>query len=180
MKREGWIRREVKFPESIAEHMYACYILGMFFLPNNIHQCIDYKIPDIENYVLYSKESILQMLLLHDLAEAKVGDIVVGEKGEDDLKKENKRFDYYEFLCSFPRIYGLGNQKEIWDEFVGNMTMNAKIANDLDKIEAIIQTYIYKSDGNEIDLDEWKEYTCKNVNTSLGRQLLNFIIDNMI
>lgn len=180
VKREGWIRRKVVGPESIADHMYGCYILGMFFLPNNTHQCIDYNIPDIENYLDYSKEAILEMLLLHDLAEAKIGDIVTPEKARKDVEDENSFFDYYEFMCSFPHIYGLGNQKKAWDEFIENSTINAKIANDFDKIEPLIQAHIYKINGNDIDLNEWKEYARKNVNTSLGKQFLQFVIDKIL
>ncbi len=180
IKREGWIRRKVVAPESIADHMYGCYMLGIFFLPNNTHQCIDYNIPDIENYLDYSKEAILEMLLLHDLAEIKTGDIVTPEKIRKDVEDEKSFFDYYEFLCSFPHIYGLGNQKKAWDEFIGNSTINAKIANDIDKIEPLIQAYIYKKNGNAIDIKEWKEYARKNVNTSLGKQFLQFVIDKII
>ena len=179
VRREGWIRRNIQLPESIAEHMYGCYLLGIFFLPNNIHQCIDYNIPDIKKYVQYSKKRILEMLLLHDLAEVKIGDIVSPEKVYEDEESENKRFDYYEYLCSFPGVYGLGNQKGVWEEFSENSTINAKIANDIDKIEAVIQAYMYQ-DTNEIDMEEWKEYARKNVNTSLGKQFLEFVIDKII
>lgn len=180
VKREGWIRRNVQLPESIAEHMYGCYLLGTFFLPNNVAQCIDYNIPDIESYLDYSKESILKMLLIHDLAEAKIGDIVTQEKVKKDTEDEDKRFEYYEFLCSFPHIYGLGNRKKAWDEFIENATINAKIANDFDKIEPVIQAYFYLKGGNTIDLDEWKEYALKNVKTSLGKQILMFVMEKIL
>lgn len=29
-KRKGWVKREVTNPEVIAEHMYACYLIGIF------------------------------------------------------------------------------------------------------------------------------------------------------
>ena len=180
VKREGWVRRKIYLPESIADHMYSCYILGVFFLPNKIDHCIDYKLSDIDNYKFYSKDRILQMLLLHDLAEVKIGDIVTQEKGKKDSDKESKRFDYYEFLCSFPKIYGLGNRKALWDEFVEKATINAKIANDIDKIEPVIQAYIYKKRGNEIDLNEWIDYARQNVRTSFGKQFLDFVIDTII
>lgn len=179
-KRAGWIQRNVRCPESIADHMYGCYMLGVFFLPNNINHCIDYEIPDIDNYELYSKDKILQMLLLHDLAESKTGDIVAQDKSDKDSEEESKRFDYYEFLCSFPKIYALGNQKNIWDEFVEKSTINAKIANDIDKIEPLIQANIYKNAGNIIDINEWIDYARQKVHTSLGKQFLDFVIDTIV
>lgn len=178
-KRQGWVDRNVNFPESIADHMYGCYLIGTFLLPNNISQCVDYKIPDIEKYSEYSKDKILQILLLHDLAEAKEGDIVTQKKNKSDMKKENIRFDYYQYLCSFPKIYGLGTKKELWEEFSSNSTINAKIANDLDKIEPVIQAFFYRIDGNKIDLNEWIEYAKKHISTSLILQLLQYLEDNL-
>ena len=180
IKREGWVRRKINLPESIADHMYGCYILGLFFLPNKINHCADYEILDSDNYKDYSKDRILQMLLLHDLAEVKIGDIVTQEKGKKDSEEEDKRFNYYEFLCSFPKVYGLGNKKAVWDEFFEKSTINAKIANDIDKIEPIIQANIYKSKGNVIDIDEWIDYARQNLQTSLGKQFLDFVIDKII
>lgn len=178
-KRQGWVERKVNYPESLADHMYGCYIIGTFLLPNNISQCVDYKIPDIEKYSEYSKEHILQMLLLHDLAEAKDGDIITQKKNELDVKKEDLRFDYYQYLCSFPKIYGLGIKKELWNEFSTNSTINAQIANDLDKIEPVIQAFFYRSHGNEINLDEWIEYAKNHVSTSLINQLLQYLELNL-
>ena len=174
-KRQGWIDREVKLPESIADHRYGCYIIGMFLLPNNINQCSDYKIPDIEEYSDYSKEHILKMVLLHDLAEAKEGDVVTNKKESSDVEKENMRFNYYQYLCSFPRIYGLGTKKELWNEFSANSTINAKIANDIDKIEAVIQAYFYCDENNRIDMNEWISYAKKRISTSLIKQLLQYL-----
>lgn len=178
VKREGWVRRKVRLPESIADHMYGCYMLGVFFLPNKVQHCIDYEIPDMQNYKDYSKDTILQMLLLHDLAEVKIGDIVTFEKVSQDSVNESKRFDYYEFLCSFPKIYGLGNRKAIWDEFEEKSTINAKVANDMDKIESVIQAAVYKKKENDIDLKEWIEYAWQNICTTLGKQLLDFLVES--
>lgn len=178
IKREGWVRRSINLPESIADHMYCCYILGVFFLPNKIQHCIDYEIPNIDDYMDYSKDKILQMLLMHDLAEVKIGDIISYEKIPKDVLNESRRFNYYEFLCSFPKIYGLGNRKALWDEFEEKSTINAKIANDIDKIEPVIQAAIYKENGNEINLKEWIDYACQNVCTTLGKQFLDFVIDS--
>lgn len=180
IRREGWIRRGVNGTESIADHMHGCCMLGKFLLPNNIQQCIDYNISDIENYVEYSKRTILDMLMIHDLAEVRTGDIVVQEKGRKDIDEENSFFNGYEFLCSFPHIYGLGNEKKLWDEFLGNATINAKVANDLDKIEAVLQAYVYKENGNAIDMDEWTDYARKNINTTLGKKILHFVMKKVI
>ena len=79
-----------------------------------------------------------------------------------------------EFLCSFPYIYGLGNTKKMWDEFKGNSSINAKISNDMDKIEPLIQAYIYEKEVNNIGIKEWKNNLLNKVNTTLGKKFYNY------
>ena len=64
IKRQGWIDKlSIKNPESVADHSYSMGIIGMV-------------ISDMENY---DSEKILKMILLHDLAESKIGDYTPGE-----------------------------------------------------------------------------------------------------
>ena len=74
--RTGWVQRGVQNPESIAEHIYGCWLLGTFLLPDT-H-------PD----PTYDKQVILDMLLLHDLPEAVTGDIPRPEKKKNPLYYE--------------------------------------------------------------------------------------------
>ena len=120
------------------------------------------------------------MLLLHDLAGARTGDIVTPQKQKADVEEEKKFYNYYEFMCSFPHIYGLGNQKRMWDEFEGAATINAKVANDIDKIEAFIQAYMYKNQGEEVNLKEWKDYNLQHICISLGKQIMSFMISKIM
>ena len=58
-KRTGWVRNDVKSPESIADHMYRMAILSLLSEEDqelDIGKCV-------------------QMAVVHDLAEASVGDI---------------------------------------------------------------------------------------------------------
>lgn len=178
-KRKGWVKRNVDQPEMIADHMYACFLIGMFFLPNNIQQCFEYEISDKQEYTDYCKETILQMLLLHDLAEAKYGDIAVGDKTEKDIAKEKARYTYYQYLCSIPRIYGLGGKKIIMDEFHTQSTINAKIAYDIDKIEPVIQAFYYKDANPDVHIAEWKDYASKRLKTSWGREFFALILKTL-
>lgn len=81
------------------------------------------------------------MLLLHDLAVARLGDIPTPLKKRSDDEEEKKRFGYYQYLCSVPRIYGLGRDKStIVDDFLNTGSINAKIAYEIDRIEAVKHT----------------------------------------
>jgi len=44
----------------------------------------------------------------------------------------------------------------------------------------VIQAYIYSKNGNSIDMDEWKGYARKNVNTTLGQKILFVVMDKII
>ncbi len=59
ISRQGWIDNlSLNNPESVADHSYSMAMIGMV-------------ISDLQNY---NSEKILRMILLHDLAESKIGD----------------------------------------------------------------------------------------------------------
>ena len=60
ISKQGWIDKlSIEHPESVADHSYSMAIMAMI-------------ISDLENY---NSEKILKMVLLHDLAESKIGDL---------------------------------------------------------------------------------------------------------
>ncbi len=68
--RQGWIDKlSLDNPESVADHSYSMAIMGMV-------------ISDLQNY---DSEKIIKMILLHDLAESKIGDHT-----PEQLSKEKK------------------------------------------------------------------------------------------
>ena len=70
ISRQGWIDKlSMEHPESVADHSYSMAIMGMV-------------ISDLENY---DSEKMLKMILLHDLAESKIGDYTPHQ-----ISKENK------------------------------------------------------------------------------------------
>jgi len=67
--RQGWIDKlSITHPESVADHSYSMSIMAMI-------------ISDLENY---DSEKILKMVLLHDLAESKIGDFTPGQISKDE------------------------------------------------------------------------------------------------
>ena len=63
IQRQGWVDKlSITKPESVADHTYSMAIMGMI-------------ISDLENY---NSEKIIKMILLHDLAESKIGDYTPG------------------------------------------------------------------------------------------------------
>ena len=69
ISRQGWIDKlSIEHPESVADHSYSMAIMAMI-------------ISDLENY---DSEKILKMVLLHDLAESKIGDLTPDQISKDE------------------------------------------------------------------------------------------------
>ena len=67
-------------PESVADHSYSMAIMGMV-------------ISDLKHY---NFEKMLKMILLHDLAESKIGDYTPGQISKiEKYELENKAFSRY-------------------------------------------------------------------------------------
>ncbi|EMD39182.1 hypothetical protein CERSUDRAFT_112856 [Gelatoporia subvermispora B] len=127
-KRTGWVDHKVPGPESISDHMYRMAILAM---------CTSDVRLDISKCVM--------MALVHDLAEAQVGDIA---PREGIPKTEKRRLEaeamhnfVHEMLHNGPaaqRIYTL------WKEYEDGETEEARFVKDLDRFEMASQALEYE------------------------------------
>ncbi|KAJ1959974.1 hypothetical protein GGI12_004057 [Dipsacomyces acuminosporus] len=136
-KRTGWINSGIKGPESIADHMYRMGIMAML----------------IDDSAL-DRSKCIKMALVHDLAEALVGDITPYDGVSKEKKREMELNGMHEIAET---LGGSSNEyaKEIeslWLEYEDDLTEEAHLVHDLDKCEMIVQALEYeKSDGKELD-----------------------------
>ena len=130
ISRQGWIDKlSLKHPESVADHSYSMAIMGMI-------------ISDLENY---DSEKILKMILLHDLAESKIGDYTPGEIDADKKERiENNAF--FEITAKLP-ITLKSQYDEIWTEYQNHATPESKIVHQIDKLEMALQAKTYQKQG---------------------------------
>jgi 5'-deoxynucleotidase YfbR-like HD superfamily hydrolase len=148
--RRGWLARglhphfAVGRIESVAEHTYLAILLATFLLPS--------RIPEIP---AFAKEEVVSILAVHDLAEAFTGDIIFrrlqGEQLAAARKAESGAQQYMCWQETYPCVFGT---KETWDRLIqppSSGTHNAKpttdngrIAHDIDKLENLIQLYVYE------------------------------------
>lgn len=173
-KRAGWENRGIKNGESIADHIYCAFLLGLLYLPQYKPQFLD------TDYGEYSKEKVLNMILLHDIGESYTGDIVSTQK-TDKEKFEEWQITKAIFMSStYEEVPSLVCYKEIWEEFIKNSTINAKLAHEFDKIENMVQILIYRKEGKDIsDFEQWKEYLRSKIVTELGNKIFKFIVDSL-
>ena len=130
ISRQGWIDKlSLKNPESVADHSYSMAIMGML-------------ISDLENY---NSEKILKMILLHDLAESKIGDHTPQQLDKEKKNKlENNAFN--EIIKSLPDLIK-SQYLQIWQEYQENDSPESKIVHQIDKLEMALQAKIYEKDG---------------------------------
>lgn len=130
VERTGWVESKVPNPENIVEHMYKCWLVGLLYLPD--------EFDDAE----YDKQSILQMLLIHDLGETVTGDINRPEKIKN-LKhydeEENKVMHSLMFSGTYPASPNLNHYLDLWENWENKSNINYKIAKDIDNIQTIYQ-----------------------------------------
>lgn len=173
-KRKGWssprvikdreYKRVIANPESVADHTYGCLILALLVLPETI--------PGEDNY---SKGAILQTLLLHDLGENISGDKPSFLKTDDDINQEYEDAMMLLSLPAYNTFAPLEEYKKLYNEFHTEMTINAKIAHDIDLIESYIQLHRYHSNEENVieDFEQWASQIQQNIKTVIGKRILN-------
>jgi 5'-deoxynucleotidase YfbR-like HD superfamily hydrolase len=162
-KRAGWKNRGYHYGESISDHICGLYYLGLFLLP---------KDPPLyygEIYKRYDKEAILKTIMLHDLGESRYGDIASNKKNDEERHNEQKLAFAILSCGAYTDLANLQDRKRLLIDFYEKNTINGKIAYELDKIENLIQIYIYEKDGIKFeDSEEWKRSLRERIKTNLG------------
>ncbi|KAG1732377.1 HD domain-containing protein [Suillus lakei] len=130
-KRTGWIPNA----ESISDHMYRMAILAMCTSDNTL---------DVSKCVM--------MAVVHDLAEAQVGDITPRE----GISKQEKQHLEAEAMHNFVNDMLHGSPaalriEALWNEYEEGKTDEAKFVKDLDRLEMALQAREYET-AHALDL----------------------------
>lgn len=186
-RRAGWYkpRREIdkkEQPESIAEHIWATCMIAQLFLTDKINDCQFMSNNEKNKYAKeYSKHKIISLLLVHDFPEAYTSDI---PDDPEKKEKETRAMKCLPALDAFPYFYMFRNIKNTWNEYEEKSTFNSKIAFDIDKLEPLIQLYIYRDLLNPKlkceERDNWMEQTAKILVTDFGRNMYTFLKDYLL
>ncbi|WP_440955813.1 HD domain-containing protein [Methanosarcina sp. Mfa9] len=142
ISRTGWWIAGVKDPESVAEHSFRVAIVG-------------YVLAKLENVDPYK---VAVMCLFHDIHEARLNDIhKIGEKYFNLSEAENQAF--LDQTSRLPASIS-SDLKSLMDEFNACKSVEAKIANDADRLECLIQAREYQSQGYK-NVWDWI-HNCRN------------------
>ena len=119
--RSGWT--STGQAESVAEHTWRLCLMAMLLYGHT---------PGID------LGRLLRMCLIHDLGEAIGGDVPAPAQKAGTSKAGPERADLLELTASLPPAL---RQEiiELWDEYEGASSAEAKLAKGLDKLETILQ-----------------------------------------
>lgn len=172
VERAGWINSAIPEPENIVEHMYNCCLIGMLYLPD--------EYPEDG----YTKNSVIQMLLIHDLVEAKTGNINRPERAQKQKEydnQENMAMLSLLFSGTYPGSVDLSTYIEYWKKWNRKEGINYYIAKDIDNIQTIYQfCHYYNQYPGKFTTDDVC-YWLSGVNrleSELGKEISEKLIKN--
>ncbi|KAJ0037324.1 hypothetical protein Pint_23381 [Pistacia integerrima] len=151
-KRKGWINHGIKGPESIADHMYRMALMALiagdipgvdrerillWYSLSNITrpvQLLGFNIPIKWQFLYYFCCWCIKIAIVHDIAEAIVGDITPS----DNVPKEVKSRMEQAALDEMCKVLGGGMRaeeiRELWAEYENNASIEANLVKDFDKV----------------------------------------------
>ena len=134
--RMGWLVHGIKNAETVAEHCYRMSLLSMVLADTLI-----------ENGVELDAGKVMRLSLLHEIAEARVGDIPFS--ATTYITKEVK--EGAERKATQMMLKSLGNlgqrYQDLWEEFEQGQTLEARLVRAADKLEMMIQVLTYEKTG---------------------------------
>jgi putative hydrolase of HD superfamily len=141
--------------ESVAEH-----ILGTMFIGYTLCKLVD----DVDEW------KVLKICLVHDLPEARTGDMNYVNKKYVSVDEEKAVRELTETLFFGEDI------KSAIDEFNERETKESLIAHDADQLALILQLKEYGDLGNKYS-KEWIEFAIKRLYTETARKLAESILE---
>ncbi|EGQ43949.1 MAG: putative HD superfamily hydrolase [Candidatus Nanosalina sp. J07AB43] len=138
-KRTGWELRRVDDPESVAGHSWGVSFLALNFMPENL-----------------DSEKVLKLCIVHDMAEAEVGDIAhravdANEEISSDEKQELEKRAIERYSGSLE-----SDPDKLWKEYDSKRSEEAIFVKDMDLIDMCLQALKYEN-KHRYDPDEVNE-----------------------
>lgn len=131
LPRTGWVESGVNEPESVADHSYRTALIAMI-------------LSDLQGF---DTVKVIRMALLHDLAEAEMGDLTPKQKeakGPTFINEE--RETVARLLSKLPGNLA-GGYMELLEEFLEGASPEAKVVANADKVDMVLQAIEYEEEG---------------------------------
>lgn len=146
MPRSGWAMRGIVRPESVADHSYGVAFLSLI-LAGAVEEELDAPL---------DRAKLLTIALLHDLPESQITDIPhpalrfltpeAKRRGEERALEE--MLGGHPFAATF---------RHLWRDFEDRRTPEGHLVRDADRLELLIQAYVYECGTGSRRLAEFWE-----------------------
>ncbi len=138
--RQGWLRKGIKDPESVADHVYGVAILALTCpLPKGM-----------------DRNRLVKMALLEEAGETKLGDIVWESGASSDKRKRVWQNEKENAVVN--ELFAINQElRELALESNDQKTEMARFLKELDKLEMVFQAVEYESQVDSRTLDEFWE-----------------------
>ena len=131
--RQGWIDKlHIKRPESVADHSYMTALISMV-------------VSDMGWAAACDTQKVIKMALLHDLAEARTGDITP-EEMDVSQKRQLEDDAFGQILEALPEPVR-GQYQQIWQEYRMQESTESKMVHQIDRLEMALQAMTYRHDN---------------------------------
>lgn len=170
VKRSQWVTNDIDDPESISEHTLSVWLMAMLFLPEE-HPSEG-----------YCKREILDMLLIHDMAEAVIGDKETSlSEPKKELREQNNVLRKLFLKGTYPEIANMTHYYNVWTGYYNGLNTNARTARDLNLLQSVYtfcEYYCaYPEHFSKTDVERWLMEK-HNLKTEIGYQLYDRLITN--
>jgi putative hydrolases of HD superfamily len=159
LPRAGWLQRGVTVVESVAEHTFGVAVLALLIgdrVGSAAHDLEDTGArgasgqpgPEIE------RGRLLAIALLHDLAEALLGDLPASARRliGADAKRAAERRAIEELFAGLPNC---AEYLALWDEYAAGASAEARLVKQLDRVEMLAQALAYERAGSRTLSEFW-------------------------
>ncbi len=130
LRREGWVRRGVREPESVADHSYNLALLSMLLAAER----------GLDPF------RAAAIAIIHDLAEAVTGDIPPSEKRSNTDYVEAEKEAMRRIVEKTPAEIG-SLILQLYNEYASQSGEEARLVKQLDKLEMALQAIVYEREG---------------------------------
>lgn len=141
VQRKGWTRYPISSShiESVADHSFSVALLCWLFCP-----------PQLD------RQKVMEMALLHDLAEVITGDITPSDKVLETLKRSDESEALNALLSPFGSVLQQRGV-DLLQEYQSGLTPEAEWVKALDKAEMALQSLVYEKDNANLKLGEFRD-----------------------
>ncbi|MFD1563675.1 HD family hydrolase [Haloarchaeobius amylolyticus] len=139
--RTGWVLRGIDTPESVAAHTWGVATLCLLYA--------DQAEADID------RDRAVAMALVHDLAEARTGDIPTRADDEHQVAAaEGKAVRERAAISDLLEPFDDRDVQSLWEAYEARETPTAQFVKDMDLIDNCLQALKYERDDRYDDTDE--------------------------